>query len=62
MRLPPEIELAERKREADEARRLYVDEQATKKAMRARGEPVREDFANRREFRAATARFRRGRS
>lgn len=62
MRLPPEIEMAERKREADEARRLYVDEQATKKAMRARGEPVREDFANRRDYRAAVARFRRGRS
>ena len=59
MRNPPELDLRLRK-EADEARRLFVDEEATKQAMRDRGEPVREDFPNRREYRAAAARYRRG--
>lgn len=50
-------ELAARK--AELGRRWAVAHEATKQAMRARGEPVREDFPNRAGYRAAVARFRR---
>lgn len=51
-------ELAQRKADLD--RRWAVAHEATKQAMRARGEPVREDFSNRASYRAAVARFRKG--
>ena len=51
-------DLATRKAELD--RRWAVAHEATKQAMRARGEPVREDFPNRSAYRAAAAKFRRG--
>lgn len=50
-------ELAERKAELD--RRWAVAHEETKRVMRARGEPVREDFPNRAAYRSALARFRR---
>ncbi len=50
-------ELAQRKADLD--RRWAVAHEATKQAMRARGEPVREDFSNRAEYRKAAARYRR---
>lgn len=50
-------ELAKRKAELD--RRWAVAHEETKRAMRARGEPVREDFPNRTAYRSAAARFRR---
>ena len=50
-------ELAERKADLD--RRWAGAHEATKQAMRARGEPVREDFSNRAAYRKAAARYRR---
>ncbi len=61
MRLPAETEMELRKAAVDEARRRRIDDEQTKRAMRDRGEPVREDFPNRQEYRAAAARYRRGR-
>lgn len=50
-------------RKADLDRRAAVVIEQTKQAQRARGEPVREDFASRAAYRAAAAKFRRkGRS
>lgn len=62
MRLTAEQEqriAAAAERKADLDRRWAVAHEATKQAMRARGEPVREDFSNRAEYRKAAARFRR---
>lgn len=53
-------ELAERKRRLDERAAVVIMQ--TKQAMREAGEPVREDFASRAAYRAAVARFRRGRT
>lgn len=46
-------------RKADLDRRWAVAHEATKTAMRERGEPVREDFPNRAAYRSAVARYRR---
>ena len=50
-------ELAERV--ADAGRRWADAQKEMKVAMRARGEPVRDDFPNRAAYRSALARFRR---
>lgn len=46
-------------RKVDLDRRWHVAHEATKQAMRERGEPVREDFASRASYRAAVAKYRR---
>lgn len=50
-------EAAQRKTDLDRRAANVIEE--TKRAMRQRGEPVREDFPNRDEYRRAAAQFRR---
>lgn len=61
MRLPPEIEaqLAERREMIAAQERTTAEiAELRKQVMRSTGEPVREDFTNRHEYRAAVKKFR----